>query len=1449
MARQSLMWTTLPSGLTEDGSGVRVSVMVAPRLDAGDDPEKLSSFDPDWLDWPTTLAAATFRVGYGGASIDVPATETAGPSRIDAEALGTFDSEVWRAVFRPDLFVRGYRFTDLSDHKVVSYDTVALSELIRNLYAKLATASAAANGDLPRVSDLVDDPDWRELVDTVTSLDQDDSIVDYRTGLRQTDRWYERFRRGNLPLAGTKLAELARLQLFHTPPQKPTPVIDRPRLDDDRITASWMEHEQRKLPSEAELAEKLDFHQVISAMSPYPTLLRRLGLVVDLILDRGLLAEAPDAPLSTEVIFADGALAVPRTPDLSPITHARLAPGAFVAVANPSPPPGAFRVLDGLVDLDPARFSLLEEDVDGAALKLLGFARSLRRLGNDHEERVDPVTRFEKEIGAPSLRTAGLVLVQRGRGGMLEDRFATNRARNDEAEKRFSEKPAVTPELWAEDLVRGFRFDVWDRRTALWRSLCRREARYELAGGVVVAPAGEEEEGTVRLGATRSPDPKTNPVVHLHEAVIAWNGWSLAAPPPGRAVLPDDSVNKSTSATEAVMPAGIEFRSRFRPVKGSLPRLRFGREYWLRARAVDLAGNSLPPRERDFGPEQPELRAQPFLRYEPVAAPVMALVKRDDGTTEAPREGESMERLAIRSFNDTPADNAIPSLEVARRFAVPPQASVREAEQHGMLDAGGRIDSGLFDLLANQKDRDAHDPAAALIEEIIPTAGPLDPAPVPTTWAVYRDGMNLTYLPDPLATAAAVRIYGHPAVADGTNLPVWLYPGDVDAGWPEALPFKIEVFEDPGAAPQFDAESRTLKVPLGKGDRATLRLSMRLSKRALREVMGIWRWLTPADQAALESRALAGEHWMLTPWRTIEVVHAVQRPLIAPELVKLMIDREAGSTSARPIFIATCSLKSTDRVDLHAEWHEPSDDPEAAASAEIGIDRSRGDVAYAVKITDAASYATSGIARGFAEHRIAAVDQIAVGEIGHDLPNPKRHEFNDTRYRRIEYWLEATTRFREYLPASLLLEDPGTGPVPTDKHVKIVGPRKVEWVKSSAPPPAPSVLYVVPTFGWVRSEDAEGNAASWRRGGGLRVYLDRPWNVSGYGEMLGVVLPPADFAGDPDSAPAGRPYKNYVTQWGNDPIWESAFVPGLAPKRSSFPLARTGPDLAGVWLPADAPATEADQPPFPFQVSGLAAPGGASGNGTVEVAPHDVYFDPGRKLWYCDIEVNQGASYWPFIRLALARYQPVSVQGQHLSQVVLADFLPLAADRWLNVNRTADSRKRHVSVYGFTYDGSSGHRESDAIASSSVVEVWVERLDPSRGEDFGWKRESAAVVKPKGAATGLAAEAAEAAEAVGNPARFATRFVPGDQIERGLELYKDRRFAELASERLVDKIFAFLTLWEGDVTLPPNAPADRRYRLVIAEYEEYLVDDEEADEPGATKKGRRLVFVEHVELG
>jgi hypothetical protein len=1423
VANQSLLWMALPNGLTEDG-GLRVSVLLVPRLDPEEDPQHLRSF-PEWVDWPATLAKATFHVTYGGATVSVPAAQVAGADRVDGSLLGAPDSSVWRALFEEELAVRGGPYRDHTSEDVLSYETTEVADLVEDLYGTLA---ANPGDDLPTVTRLLGQARVEQLVGAMRRIDR--AFTDEATGVRDTRRQFDEYRRNRLSGFAGVSGTLARAELFHTPPSKQQ-VVNQRRRHDDRIDATYGSHEQTELPEREEIADQFDFHQILGAMNSYPTVLRRLGVVVDLVLSLDHFAASGDERLTASVTFAPGALSVARRPDISPETHAALSERGFFAVPDPSSGAAAARIVDGLLELDPSRFDLLQVDVDAAGLKIMNFARALDHLSRG-ELRVDSVSRKEKRLGAPSLRTAGMMLVQRDRGVALGARFARNAKANGQAQDVIDGGQGPLPELWAEDLIRGFRFDVWDGATEVWRSLCRRTASYSIADAVVVEPHAGEEEGTVRLAATKSPDKQTNQdLIWLHEAIVSWAGWSLAVPPPGRAIKPNDKVG-TEAQTEAEIPPGLSFSSRFRAAPGSLPRLRFGRRYWVRARAVDLAGNSLLPRDHDFGPEDPERNARAFLRYEPVAAPVAALVN-TGGVTERPAEGESMYRMAIRSHNDTPADNTLPTTERARRFAVPQQVSVREAEHHGVLDRHGAVDSKTFDLLAKQKDRSADDPAAALVEEVISTKGPLDKAPVDTTFAVYKDGEALTYLPDPLAEEVAIRIFGVPGVDPTEVMTVPLYPS---GGWPDAQPFKIELVESPGDLPAFDAASRTLRVPLGKGDRALLRTSMKLSRHALWELMGIWQWVT-SSTAELERQALDGQHWMLTPWHTLELVHAVQRPLRDPEFRDLIVERSNGETSARPRFQAHLSIKSTDRLDLLADWHEPDDRAPGAL-----LDLHRGDTAFSLKVTSPDEYEAKSAENrggGTPDHRISGIDEI---DVGLEWPGSKSHEFHDTRYRRIEYWLQATTKFREYLPEKLATDE---------EKITVVGDRRVTWIRSSAPPPAPEVLYVVPTFGWSRSRDEDGNASSHRRGGGLRVYLDRPWNVSGYGEMLAVVLAPSDFEGEPESDPAGHPYKKLVTQWGNDPIWESPFVRGIAPSRSSFPLARTAPDTAGGWLPKGAPGTEADQPSGEFTVTGLGSP-----EARLEIAPHDVFYDPERELWYCDIEIDQGASYWPMVRLAVARYQPVSVSGAELSEVVLVDVMPLVADRWLNVRRGGEGRV-HVAVFGNTFSNSSGSQEASQaraysrinrltgetrsyepteVSPTTVVEVWIEALDAAKGEDFGWERVSAQVVR---------------GGEVGDRGVPRRHFIPEDrggiaQMLRAQKLRREGRFAEFATSGLPGNITGLFTLWDGTIDLPRGL--DARLRLVVAEYEEYIVDDEAPYDDVPEEKGRRLVFVEHVQL-
>jgi len=76
----------------------------------------------------------------------------------------------------------------------------------------------------------------------------------------------------------------------------------------------------------------------------------------------------------------------------------------------------------------------------------------------------------------------------------------------------------------------------------------------------------------------------------------------------------------------------------------------------------------------------------------------------------------------------------------------------------------------------------------------------------------------------------------------------------------------------------------------------------------------------------------------------------------------------------------------------------------------------------------------------------------------------------------------------------------------------------------------------------------------------------------------------------------------------------------------------------------------------------------------------------------------------------------------------------------------------------------------------------------------------------------------------------------------------ERRFDLIVKEGLLELLPIVPSLWNGVVTVPPGLPAGTRLRLVVAEYEEYLVDDANAYDKVPTAKGQRLVYVEHIEL-
>src|SRR5262249_34880037 len=85
-----------------------------------------------------------------------------------------------------------------------------------------------------------------------------------------------------------------------------------------------------------------------------------------------------------------------------------------------------------------------------------------------------------------------------------------------------------------------------------------------------------------------------------------------------------------------------------------------------------------------------------------------------------------------------------------------------------------------------------------------------------------------------------------------------------------------------------------------------------------------------------------------------------------------------------------------------------------------------------------------------------------------------RHEFGDTKYRRIAYHAVATPRYREFFPRTITdVPEKITAAEPALGDDGMPRAELFRDIPSSARPASPDVVYVVPTFEWERRDDGD----------------------------------------------------------------------------------------------------------------------------------------------------------------------------------------------------------------------------------------------------------------------------------------------------------------------------------------------------------------------------------------
>ena len=1078
------------------------------------------------------------------------------------------------------------------------------------------------------------------------------------------------------------------------------------------------------VPTHHPLRPEIDFHRMISTLGQYPVLLRLFGLVVDLEVP---VPASPPATGDLQVTPTWTPSVSPPSTDVTPTTSTDTS--TFLATPRAFPKTelsgGQLRMSDDVPYSTEPAYPVIELELDGSALKTVNFARGVYRATSGVWR-----TDFTPDAYAPpALRSAGLAVAHTGQGLS----FGTAMQTADSLNSPMASSPPGPVELFAEDVTRGFRIDVWDDATNLWHQLCARVAAPTPGGlaigraphvQLVAVPSGDE--GWVELSLAQGNAGGADDS-YLSELILRWGGWSLVAPRPGEhlTAAPADGLeaNQNNPATGA-----FPLQASFAAAPGTLPALRFGRSYRFRARAVDLAGNGLA-----FDPTATAVSfawataPQLYGRMEPVQSP--PLIPHDASTP-----GEHLERIVVRSeFYDTPDASVTPS----SRHVVPPSTSEEMAEAHGAIDTPGKTpDVAFYSVIAPLEGLTYSSPS------VVTGLGGLDDPNVATGQQIVYypvDNLAVPYLPDVFARGACLQ--NVPGYAATLQIPF----GDTTLSWPSTRAFRIQVLGGSGAPVLPTAgNDYTLTIYAPKATFQVMRLSCYLDAGDLSD-MGLWEWLENAGLATSTLKALAasGEHFMFTPYREVTVVHAVRQPLTVPQFTSPYVTREEKKTFALFGDTIEVDFASSQKLDVYSQWQEPFDDGvSSTGSVMLQFNAPVGEIKL--------------------DHSDPTLTSITIPSATPPLP-ALRHDFGDTKYRLVYYEARSTSRFLEYFAeqATVTLTDgdpttvdaggmatgtvvvtggspeviyeptvdytedddvgagtlsavvgggiiptsPGTAqvnvsyvppPVTRSSFEEIVAPATALGypvvVPSTARPAAPDVRYLLPLFSFSESTSSSPPAIeSTRKGNAVRVYLGRPWWNSGDGELLGVLL--YHSGGVPPDQ-----YSPFGTRYGRDPLRQTNPVQP-APSTANFPGAATVQSLV------DIPETE--------------------GSTLWDVAGHQVQFDTTHQLWFADIEIDLSTiafsgvgtvlSYWPFVRLALVRYQPNSLAGVECSSVVQADFVQIAPDRIATLTFPA-ANEVTINVTGVDY--TSGPSPE---VGPSVITVTVQKQLPSVTDpDLAW---------------------------------------------------------------------------------------------------------------------------------
>ena len=968
--------------------------------------------------------------------------------------------------------------------------------------------------------------------------------------------------------------------------------------------------------------------------------------------------------------------------------------------------------------------------------------------------------------GLHAMRSAGIALIRNGMSGHVAEKLQRNsnfqKMLIDNAKVDLKIKNLLLPEeiLYSDDLVMAYRMDIaYEDNPGKWYSLHKRKMSYSWFDEAGVEHPIENispDEGYVEMAIIEKENDKEN--IYVPETLARWEGWSLSVEKPGLAINDSEehtaknprdrhdflSSSRQVEMKKYVFDPTLDFKlnAQSELVPGTLPKLRFGKSYRIRVRTVDMAGNSLPLESESESPAETSCSNIIYLRYEPLASPIVLVGNQL-------RDGEYLEQMVVRSNFDVDVEkyeneNRADGQDFkgrSLRYLLPPKNSQLMAETHG------KFEKAFGDP---QK-------AKAIYQIIISHEG-LYERNEDNTEKIYSDDQaRIIYLPDPMAAGIAIfadtesenthtedfspRMFSfftkEELTPDNTN------SVNIPEDWYDTQAIRIKL-EEGALAGNWDGTKRTFTVKLPKGQRMKLKISSFWREEDMKKLSAVWQLVKSdagAKLAEIEKIAKSGQHWMITPSRTFELVHAVQQPVEAPALLQVVPERDYDDTSAFLNVRFNVHGESTDSAELKASWTEPLDDGISVEIKEKNFNDSipEIDIYYHDKTvtvgtindpkpglkpdrlqlkeprwkTEPASIRQFDVQPGslkinniykFQAERLANVQQQKAAEPSRNVVNtlrfdleesrlnlvkmldlrhyPLEHAFGNTRHRWVNYSIVASSRYSAYFTNIQKKK-------PEISFVRESNVGKVN-ILSTARPDKPEIDYVIPAFEWQKTNQG-GVMTHIRKGGVLRVYLKRPWFSSGEEEKLAVVLPDSSGTTSLVTTMVQSPvYTDIFTHWGADPL----FVSELPGKSSPLP---------------------ADFRYNPVVEKGLVYPGKEDVKATAVAYP--VTFDREKQLWYADIALNTANMYFPFIKLALARYQAHSLRENNtdvcLSNVVMGGMIQMVPERKASIGLSQAGKN---TVMNFRLSGPTYSHKSSKFGIREVIKVTVMQTDSTGSE-------------------------------------------------------------------------------------------------------------------------------------